>query len=153
MSGNDSTHTGSSVSASGTTGFLAYSRCMRSHGVPNFPDPSAGGGVHLTSGLNPFSPSFKAADAQCKKFLPGGGPPQGVSEQQKERLVDTSQCMRAHGVSGFPDPSTTPPTNPQDYSIVERIGGPSGGVFLLVPKTVDVNSPAFVQAAKACSFH
>ena len=46
-----------------------------------------------------------------------------------------------------------PPTNPQDYSVVEGIGGPSGGVFLLVPKTIDVNSPAFKHAAKACSFH
>jgi hypothetical protein len=128
---------------------------MRSHGVPGFPDPSAGGGIHLTPGslLNPFSPSFKAAHAQCKKLLPGGGPPQGVSEQQKERLVQTSQCMRAHGVTGFPDPTTTPPVNPQDYSAVVGFGGLNGGLFLLVPKTIDVNSPVFEQASKTCGFH
>ncbi len=128
---------------------------MRSHGVPNFPDPSAGGGIHLPQGsnINPFSPSFKTAQAQCRKRLPGGGPPAHVSEQQKEQLVRISQCMRAHDVSGFPDPTTTPPTNPQDYSIVEGIGAASGGLFLLVPKTIDVNSPAFKDAAKACNFH
>jgi hypothetical protein len=128
---------------------------MRSHGVPNFPDPSAGGGINIPQGsnINPFSPSFKAAQAQCHELLPNGGPPRGVSEQQKEQMVRTSECMRAHGVTGFPDPTTMPPTNPQDYSIVEGIGGPSGGLFLLVPKTIDVNSPVFKEAAKACSFH
>ena len=146
----------SSHSASGRTSFFAFSECMRSHGVPNFPDPSAGGGIKIPQGsnINALSPSFKAAQAQCHKRLPGGGPPQGISEQQKELMVRTSQCMRAHGVSGFPDPTTTPPTNPQDYSIVEGLGGPiSGRLFLLVPKTIDVNSPAFKRAAKACSFH
>jgi hypothetical protein len=149
-SGSKSSHSGS-----GRTSFLAFSECMRSHGVPSFPDPSAGGGINLPQGsnINPFSPSFKAAQAQCQKRLPGGGPPRGVSEQQKEQMVRTSECMRAHGATGFPDPTTTPPTNPQDYSIVEGIGGPSGGLFLLVPKTIDVHSPAFKQAEKACSFH
>jgi hypothetical protein len=68
-------------------------------------------------------------------------------------MVRTSECMRAHGVTGFPDPTTTPPANPQDYSIVDGIGGLSGGLFLLVPKTINVDSPAFKQAAKTCSFH
>jgi hypothetical protein len=42
------------------------------------------------------------------------------------------------GVSGLPDPTTTPPTNPQDYSIAEGVGG----LFLLVPGTITVDSPA-----------
>jgi hypothetical protein len=67
-------------------------------------------------------------------------------------MVRASECLRAHGVTGFPDPTTTPTTNPQDYSIVEGIGGPSSGLFVLVPKTISVNSPAFKHAAKACSF-
>ncbi|MGO9884120.1 MAG: hypothetical protein ACLPV4_14010, partial [Solirubrobacteraceae bacterium] len=38
---------------------VTFSECMRSHGVPNFPDPSAGGGIHISagSGINPVSPS------------------------------------------------------------------------------------------------
>jgi hypothetical protein len=126
---------------------------MRSHGVTSFPDPDAQGGLNLDgTHINPFSPSFKAAQSQCRKLLPGGGPPAHVSEQQKEQLVRTSECMRAHGVSGFPDPTTTPPTSPKNYSVIEGIGGLNGGLFLLVPKTIDVNSPAFKQAQKACSF-
>lgn len=50
---------------------LSHARCMRQHGVPNFPDPifhSGGGGVTVTSGgrgLNPRSPAFQAAQKAC----------------------------------------------------------------------------------------
>jgi hypothetical protein len=131
--------------------FLAFSICMRSHGVPNFPDPS-GRGLNIGgTGINPFSPSFKAAQATCGKLLPGGGPgSRQASEQQKEQLVAISECMRSHGVTGFPDPTATPPTSAQGYSIME---GVASNLFLLVPGTINVNSPAFEQAAKACNFH
>lgn len=134
---------------------LRVSECMRSHGVTSFPDPGPGGGFNLNgTGINPFSPAFEAAQAVCNKLLPGGGPPQQASEQQKEQLDAISQCMRRHGVPGFPDPTTTPPTSlqslRQDYSIAERI---TGNLFLLVPKMIDVHAPAFKQAAKACDFH
>ncbi len=32
-------------STSHATGLLTYASCMRSHGVPNFPDPSGDGGI------------------------------------------------------------------------------------------------------------
>jgi len=56
---------------------LTFARCMRSHGVPNFPDPKAASGTgsnqvaHLT-GINRQelgSPTFQAAAKAC-----GGGP-------------------------------------------------------------------------------
>jgi hypothetical protein len=127
---------------------------MRAHGVSSFPDPDGQGGIHLDASthINPFSPSFRAAQARCHKLLPGGGPPAHVSEQQKERLVHVAECMRAHGVSEFPDPTTTPPTSPQNYSLIEGIGGLDGGLFLLIPKTIDVSSPAFKQAQNVCGF-
>ena len=130
---------------------MAFSECMRSHGVPSFPDPSGGGGINLGSNINPASPAFQAANAICKKKLPGGGPPAHASEQQKEQLFAMSECMRSHGVTGFPDPvtGTTPPSNPQDYSIVEGIGD----LWLLVPSTINPTAPAFTHAAKACKFH
>jgi hypothetical protein len=56
--------------------------------------------------------------------------------------------MRAHGVSGFPDPTTSPPSDISQYSFA--IGRP--GVFLAVPKTINVNSPVFKQAASECRF-
>ena len=60
---------------------LAYSQCMRSHGEPDFPDPSfSGGGVgfHIGGGpgstLDPGSPIFQKAQKDCQADLPGGPP-------------------------------------------------------------------------------
>jgi hypothetical protein len=39
---------------------------MRSHGVPNFPDP----GASLPSGVNPQSPAFQAAQQACRQLEP-----------------------------------------------------------------------------------
>jgi hypothetical protein len=54
---------------------LKYSQCMRSHGVPNFPDfgqgdqsPPPGAGA----GINPNSPQFQAAATACQHLLPPG---------------------------------------------------------------------------------
>jgi hypothetical protein len=67
---------------------LRFSQCMRSHGVPNFPDPKASGnGIGLTigkgSGVDPNSPKFKAAQQACQSLLPGqktgGGPTQQMN--------------------------------------------------------------------------
>jgi hypothetical protein len=55
---------------------LKFSQCMRSHGVPKFPDPTfrPDGGSLLTIGrdLNPDSPQFKAAQKACDELLSGG---------------------------------------------------------------------------------
>jgi hypothetical protein len=61
---------------------LKFSECMRSHGVPNFPDPKfEGGGVQVRinggpGGVNPKSPPFQAAQKACQGDFPGpkGGP-------------------------------------------------------------------------------
>jgi hypothetical protein len=133
---------------------VRFAECMRSHGVPNFPDPSSGGGIRIQagSGVNPQSPAFKAAQAKCAKLLPRGrpgGPGHTTSEQAEQQMLALSKCMRAHGVSGFPDPTLGPaPLSPQEFSIAMG----RGGVSLLVPKAIDVNSPAFKQAAATCHF-
>ncbi|HTX00661.1 MAG TPA: hypothetical protein VMD59_17915 [Acidimicrobiales bacterium] len=46
---------------------LEYARCMRSHGISDFPDPLTGGGFHITFDTN--SPQFESADRACgEKF-------------------------------------------------------------------------------------
>lgn len=128
---------------------LAFSECMRGHGVPNFPDP-ADGNLNLNgTGINPSSPAFEAAQGTCNKRQPDTGPstPAPASEQQKKQLLTISECMRRHRVTDFPDPTTKPPSSPQGYSIEQ---GVASNLFLLVPNTINVNAPAFQQAAKAC---
>ncbi|HWD69167.1 MAG TPA: hypothetical protein VG293_03170 [Solirubrobacteraceae bacterium] len=76
-------------------GALKMAECMRSHGVPNFPDPkittgpggkgvavrigggprSAGGG----GGLNPGSPAFQAAQKTCMPLMGNFGKGQKVA--------------------------------------------------------------------------
>jgi hypothetical protein len=130
---------------------LEFSKCMRAHGVPDFPDPNGSGGINIPagSGVNPSSPAFEAARSVCAGFLPFRGPrsqhPDAQAMSQARRI---SQCMRSHGVTGFPDPTLTPPSSPAGYSILED----RGGVIIAVPSTIDPNSPAFAQAAKACQF-
>ena len=130
---------------------LKFSACMRTHGVTNFPDPSAGGGIKINvgSGINPFSPAFKVAQTACRKLLPGPlGGNQHPTAQQIASTRQISECMRHHGVTGFPDPTFTPPSSPAGYSIIED----RGGVVLAVPSTINPQSPVFMQAAKVCHF-
>ena len=55
---------------------LANSRCMRSHGVPNFPDPQFGSNGQVSikitkgSGIDPRSPAFQRAQQACAKYRP-----------------------------------------------------------------------------------
>jgi hypothetical protein len=132
---------------------LKFASCMRSHGVTNFPDPTASaGGVSIslrsTSGINPASPAFQAAQSACGGLeAVGGVGSQKPSPGTESEMLATSQCMRAHGVTGFPDPTTTPPGNPAGYSGVMT----RNGVSFAIPATVDIQSPAVRQAASACN--
>ncbi len=60
---------------------LKFSACMRSHGVPSFPDPQFSGGhvgIRIQggpgTGLDPRSPIFQAAQKACSAEVPGFGP-------------------------------------------------------------------------------
>lgn len=133
---------------------IKFADCMRSHGVPNFPDPTgAGGGIRIQigSGVNPASPAFQSAQRSCGKLLPGGGPGSGPpSAQAHAQLLKTSECMRAHGISGFPDPSSGSPPAPGSGAYSAVMG--RGGYFLAIPSSIDMRSPAFTRAAAACGF-
>jgi hypothetical protein len=138
-------------------GALAYSQCMRSHGVSNFPDPTiSGGGAHISigitssSGINPSSPSFQAAQKACGRLAPGGGPSsQHPSAATEKQMLAIAACMRTHGISDFPDPTTSPPSTPG-----AGVGGvmTQNGVSFVFPSTLDLTSPAVVRAAKLCHF-
>jgi hypothetical protein len=128
--------TASSSGGSGSGGLLAYAQCMRSHGVPNFPDPSGSGAISISSseGIDPNSPQFQAAQKSCQSLRPKPSPAQRAQAQQN--LLKFSQCMRSHGVTNFPDPQFS-----------------SGGARLRISSGsgVDPNSPQFQAAQQTCS--
>jgi hypothetical protein len=93
---------------------LALAQCIRGHGVPGFPDPAAAGGFHVSAATIDSS-QVQAAYGACRHLLAGGGPSitqlQREAQQQQQEpqkalpaLLKFSQCMRSHGVPGFPDP-------------------------------------------------
>ena len=119
-------------------GLLAFSQCMRSHGVPNFPDPQrfVGGNVKLT--IHQLAPS-QAAMSACTHLLPtnGGGGSQQTAQQQRTQLADElsfAGYMRSHGVSRFPDPTA------QGDLSVERVQA----------QGIDIHSPAVLHAVQTC---
>jgi hypothetical protein len=149
VAGCGSSSEGKSASAGRSQG-LEFAQCMRSHGVPNFSDPTAAaGGVINRLGGNPQSPAFRAAQRFCQHLMPGGGTSSGrVSAQAMAQALKVSHCMRSHGISGFPDPTTSPPSSFGGYSAVLS----QDGAVLAIPTSVDERSPAFRQAATACNF-
>ncbi len=56
----------SSVRAQQLRQELTFARCMRSHGVPSFPDPSSSGAqAGPAAGIDPRSPAFQNAARVC----------------------------------------------------------------------------------------
>lgn len=132
---------------------IALVGCMRSHGVPNFPDPSSSGGYRLTAqgtlegaggSVDINSTAAQAAYGDCRHLLPGG-PSLAQLEQDVQQAAQAqasaqaqalpeelkySQCMRSHGVPNFPSPG--------------QAKAPAGS------SPVNVNSPQFLAATKTC---
>lgn len=69
---------GAALGKEGQEQMLRFAACMRSHGVPKFPDPqfSADGGVTMKIGpgadVDLSSPQFRAAQDACRRLVPGG---------------------------------------------------------------------------------
>jgi hypothetical protein len=98
------------ASTTGTTAYqqdVAFSACMRSHGVPNFPDPKSGGGFGAidANALGVSQSAVQKAQSSCEHLLPNGG--RRTPAQQQEVIqgaLKFAQCMRDHGIPNYPDP-------------------------------------------------
>ncbi|HUA43937.1 MAG TPA: hypothetical protein VMA77_01840 [Solirubrobacteraceae bacterium] len=127
---------------------------MRANGVPNFPDPQPGSGLLFNAaGIDPSAPAVSEARAKCQKLLPGGGPPQPgstthPSAQTLAKLLRLAVCMHEHGISQFPEPRTSVPSDP--FSGGTGVITDYDGAILLFPSTLNTRAPAYTQAAAAC---
>lgn len=131
---------GASVSLAGgnVAAMTKFSSCMRSHGVPNFPDPSAQGGISITPsmGIDPGSAQFQSAQTACQKLMPKGQAPSPAQQARMQaNALKFSACMRSHGLPNFPDPTFS------GGGVSLRINARSG---------IDPSSPQFQAAQKAC---
>jgi hypothetical protein len=120
---------------------VAYTGCMRSHGMPNLPVPTTASSAtqqEVGFGLPPDqqSPQYRAADKACQYLLPGNGagPSQAAVQQAMAKALKFSECMREHGLPGFPDPKS----NGQ------------GGFSITGGRGIDTRSPQFQRAQESC---
>lgn len=133
---------GGSGPEGGDAAAYKFSRCMRSHGVADFPDPkiitSPGQvkvAIHVTPGLT-SSPAFKSAQKACGGIMGGPGTvnPTDASPAQLHGLISFASCMRTHQVPTFPDPTA------QGHLSME----------MLAAANIDLKAPAVRAAALAC---
>lgn len=105
---------------------VAFAACMRSRGVPNYPDPAIIGGVPVLpkGGPQRFGVSaaqYSSAQRACQHLLPATGGsltasslqqcylagvcPQALVQHAMDAGREFAQCMRSHGAPDWPDPT------------------------------------------------
>lgn len=130
----------SPASTSSARSALAFSRCMRSHGVPNFPDPDAQGNFRpFDTGV--AKQTSAAANDTCKNLLPNGGSGGGAGTSgDKQKLafaLKAARCMRRHGYPSYPDPPNAAASSQGSGSRFSGTG-------------IDTKSPRFHTTETAC---
>jgi hypothetical protein len=107
--GGGSSSAATAAASSPERGALAFSTCMRSHGLPSFPDPGTNGEIPKTK-VVPLasSPQFPVAQKACRHLLPNTGAPTDTHAEVEAALsgmVRFATCMRSRGVQNWPDPT------------------------------------------------
>jgi hypothetical protein len=115
---------------------LAFSSCIRAHGMPNFPDPQPGGGFARSAmnSIDVHSPQFQAAEKACRSLAIASGFEHTPAELRKhvQQEIAESLCMRKHGVPDMPLPNA-------QGQMVFPAGGPNPG------------QPQFQAAQRQCA--
>jgi hypothetical protein len=126
---------GGGSSDGGQAGALVkFARCMRAHGVADFPVPtSSGGTIKVTKQKLVSTPHFLVASRVCAKYAPPQRTPPPLTPQDRTDYLRAAACMRAHGVVGFPDPIFS-----------------GSQVRFPIPKTMNPDSPQFLRARETC---
>jgi hypothetical protein len=133
----------STLSQSNVQKALAYARCMRAHGVLNFPDPNSSGAIPKVGlqQLGVSSTVFQGAQKACQHLLPNSGQSSQAWDQMAlDALWNFARCVRAHGVPTWPDP------------LAESDPGQPGtpGFPRNLPPGINTNSPVVENALNRC---
>ena len=131
------------TSAANQQKMVKFAQCMRTHGEPEFPEPTEGRiQIHSQNGHgpNPESSQFQAAEKACSKYAPARAAPSPAQQaKMQEQALKFSACMRTHGVPNFPDPKFS--SSGGGVRVQLKVGS-SGGI--------NPSSPQFQAAQKAC---
>ena len=129
----------STDSASTQQKMVAYAQCMRTHGVPNFPDPTSTAGNTKQAVIRAFkevsNAQVIAAQTACRQLQPNGGPPSRAEvARHLSAMLAFARCMRTHSIPNFPDPTSAGQVTHE----------------MLASAGIDLHRPALLQAADAC---
>lgn len=136
---------------------VAYSACVRSHGVPDFPDPGSSGQVPKADPqqLGVSTSQLQAAEQACAHLIPATGSTaeqqtetqcsmanncsQAVVQQWMSGLRTLAQCLRSHGEPNWPDP------------VISSLGGHQAGPhFLYAQAGIDHHSSQVLADVQTC---
>jgi hypothetical protein len=99
---------------------------MRSHGVPNWPDPNSNGQFpkRQLEHLGVSNTRLQAAQSTCGHLLPNGGsgPTPAQLAQNWSDELKFARCMRRHGVPNWPDPTRYSPHPERPYFNLDAAG-------------------------------
>ena len=131
---------------------LAFSRCVRARGMPNWPDPDSSGGIpkETAQQLGVSSSQLQAALNACQHLLPDTGnidDNPAALNQWWSQMLHFARCMHSHGVPNWPDPSPYPqdPVRPTFNLHAADIGFHRGAQ----PGNI-VNSPQIEAKVRQC---
>jgi hypothetical protein len=120
---------------------LAFSGCMRSKGVQGFPDPTSSGVIPKVSlqQVGVSASQIAAAQTACRHLLPSGpaSPAQARLAQAWNNSAAFAHCMRAHGISNWPDPTPDAVHSGQPTFDLQSVG-------------IDPNSPLLTSKTHQC---
>ncbi|MGO9960953.1 MAG: hypothetical protein ACLP50_34085 [Solirubrobacteraceae bacterium] len=132
---------GSSTTPVTTTqnGLVSYSHCMRSHGVPNFPDPTSSAGIPKSEVIPLVNgPQLNVASNACAHLAPNGLGPQDTTQHTPAHtaaMLAFARCVRSHGFPSFPDPTSSGQLTPE----------------MAAQAGINLHHPAVLQTAEACA--
>jgi len=104
-----STASTGTAGASASTG-VAFTNCMHSHGVPEYPAPESNGQLpKITSGqqVGVSDAVLQSAQTACGSLWPYQALTPAQQQRELAEYVKFAQCMRVQGLPKFPDPTAT----------------------------------------------
>jgi hypothetical protein len=97
------------AAASASTG-VAFTQCMHSHGVPDYPAPESNGQLQkIVSGqqVGVSDAVLQSAQTACQSLWPYQALTQAQQQQKLTEDLKFAQCMRSRGLPKFPDPTAS----------------------------------------------